>query len=154
MKQVMILCVACTGLSACAQFQRVSGPDPAPQTAPETVVEAEVPQEITETAPPVSTLPPVQDPVVDVPPPPKPNSLRTVAAIGDPTKPGLWLETPVVDREQPGRVSVAKTGKSANVTLIPIEGEVTAGSRLSLAAFQALGASLADLVELDVFPDG
>jgi hypothetical protein len=145
----MIVSVACIWLSACTT---VSGwLQPKPKTA---VVEAAMPIEAETTAPAVSPLPPVQDPIVDVPPPPKPNSLRTVATLGDPTKPGLWLETPLVDSEQSGRVTAAKTGKSATLTLIPIEGEDTAGSRMSLAAFQALGASLTDLVELDVAQGG
>ena len=48
--------------------------------------------------------------------------------------------------------SVSGTSEvSVEVTLIPIEGPRTAGSRMSLAAMQALGAPLGDLVEVDVF---
>ncbi|NRB03241.1 MAG: hypothetical protein HRU30_08250 [Rhodobacteraceae bacterium] len=73
----------------------------------------------------------------------------TVVSLGNPAEPGLWLKTPLVSREQPGRVT--KGGGSVNVTLIPIEGAATAGSRMSLAAMQALGISPADLTEVSVF---
>lgn len=76
----------------------------------------------------------------------------TVASLGDPAKPGMWLETPIVQVERQGRITVKATGRSAEVTLIPIEGEETAGSRLSVSGFQAVGASLTDLVELTVQP--
>ncbi|MEM8656399.1 MAG: hypothetical protein AAGF36_16835 [Pseudomonadota bacterium] len=76
---------------------------------------------------------------------------RTVASLGNAAEPGLWLKTPLVAVEQPGRVYYPDTNKTVEVTLIPIEGPDTAGSRLSLAAMQALGASLTGLPEVDVF---
>ncbi|MFD2738571.1 hypothetical protein ACFSUD_03215 [Sulfitobacter aestuarii] len=75
---------------------------------------------------------------------------NTVVSLGSPTEPGLWLKTPLVKAEQAGRVTNPKTGKSAQVTLIPIEGPPTAGSRMSLAALRLLGASLTDLTEMQV----
>jgi|TARA_B110000908_G_scaffold165940_1_gene216201 hypothetical protein len=72
----------------------------------------------------------------------------TVASLGSPAETGLWLKTPLVKVQQEGRV--AYNGKTANVLLIPIEGQATAGSRMSLQAFQALGAPLTDLVEVNV----
>ena len=72
----------------------------------------------------------------------------TVASLGTPAETGLWLKTPLVKVQQTG--SVAYNGKTAKVLLIPIEGEVTAGSRMSVQAFQALGAPLTDLVSVDV----
>jgi hypothetical protein len=72
----------------------------------------------------------------------------TVASLGNPAEAGLWLKTPLVIAEQSGRVIYK--GKTAVVTLIPIEGVATAGSRMSLQAFQALGAPLTDLVEVKV----
>lgn len=80
--------------------------------------------------------------------------LRTVASLGDPGRAGMWLETPLVQQETPGKVRVGSSGASASVTLIPIKGAASAGSRLSLAAMRELGASLGDLVELDVTIDG
>lgn len=72
----------------------------------------------------------------------------TVASLGSPAEPGLWLKTPLVKTQTSGTVSYK--GASAKVTLIPIEGPKTAGSRMSLQAFQTLGASLTDLVEVAV----
>ncbi|MBF9049232.1 hypothetical protein GTA62_02670 [Roseobacter sp. HKCCD9010] len=76
---------------------------------------------------------------------------ETVATLGDPTEPGLWLRTPLVRVEQEGRV-MTEGGASVTLTLIPIEAEPGAGSRISLAAMQALGVSLTDLVPLTVIP--
>lgn len=77
---------------------------------------------------------------------------RTIAGLGDPGTPGLWLQTPLVTKERGGRVVMVKTGASARVTLVPSGGPVTGGSQLSLQGFQALGAPLTQLVELDVYP--
>jgi len=77
---------------------------------------------------------------------------RTVAGLGDPTRPGLWLETPLVQAKGPGRVRLVSGGASVQVTLLPAPGVATAGSRLSLAAMRELGAPLSDLVELEVSP--
>lgn len=73
----------------------------------------------------------------------------TVAGLGDPTVPGLWMETPLVKSEQKARV---RSAGGAEVTLIlrPIAGEASAGSRLSIDAMRALGAPLTELVELQV----
>ncbi|APX11785.1 hypothetical protein [Tateyamaria omphalii] len=76
---------------------------------------------------------------------------RTVASLGNAAEPGLWLKTPLVSVEQPGRVYYDATNTTVDVTLIPIDGPATAGSRLSLAAMQALGAPLTGLPEVDVF---
>ena len=72
----------------------------------------------------------------------------TIASLGSPAEPGLWLKTPLVSTQSSGKVSYK--GKTIAVTLIPIEGPKTAGSRLSLQGFQALGAPLTDLVEVQV----
>ncbi|WP_299597541.1 hypothetical protein [uncultured Tateyamaria sp.] len=76
---------------------------------------------------------------------------RTVASLGNAAEPGLWLKTPLVSVEQSGRVYYAETNTTVDVTLIPIDGPSTAGSRLSLQAMQALGAPLTGLPEVDVF---
>ncbi len=72
----------------------------------------------------------------------------TVATLGDPSQPGLWIETPLVGSEQPGAVKFK--GKTVAVRMIPSGGPATGGSRLSLAAMQALGAPLTDLVEVSL----
>ncbi|WP_090026619.1 hypothetical protein [Lutimaribacter saemankumensis] len=76
----------------------------------------------------------------------------TIATLGDPARPGFWLETPLVRSPAKGRVEY--DGKSAQVDLIPIDGAATAGSRLSLAAMRLIGAPLAGLPEIRVFTDG
>lgn len=75
----------------------------------------------------------------------------TVASLGDPADPGFWLKTPLVDTERPGRVEYAAAGTSVAVTLIPIEGPKTGGSRLSLPAMRVLEAPLTGLPEIMVF---
>lgn len=76
---------------------------------------------------------------------------RTIASLGDPTKPGFWLETPLVGEPGTGRVEHTETGKSVKVQLIPSGGARTAGSRVSLAAIRLLGVPLTGLPELVVF---
>lgn len=75
----------------------------------------------------------------------------TVASLGDPSIPGLWMETPLVRSEQLARLRSGK-GKEVTVTLRPIAGETSSGSRLSISAMRALGAPLTELVELQVLP--
>lgn len=75
----------------------------------------------------------------------------TVASLGTPTEPGLWLKTPLVDTAARGRVSYAATGKSVAVDLLPLDAPPGAGSRLSLAAFRVIKAPLTALPELRVY---
>jgi hypothetical protein len=79
---------------------------------------------------------------------------RTIASLGSPTEPGFWLKTPLVTAEGPGRVVYPTNGKSVQVTLIPIEGPATAGSRMSLAALRLLEAPLTGLPEVEVYSGG
>ena len=78
----------------------------------------------------------------------------TVASLGSPTEPGFWLKTPLVTSQAEGRVTNTANGKSSAVTLLPIDGPETAGSRLSLPAMRLIEASLTDLTELEVISDG
>lgn len=75
----------------------------------------------------------------------------TVATLGDPSVPGLWLETGLVSEAGSGRVRTA-SGRTLDLTLKPIPGD--GGSRLSLDAMRALGVPLTELVELSVQPLG
>lgn len=59
------------------------------------------------------------------------------------------MQTPLVAQVAPGEV--AYQGQRIAVTLEPIEGAVTAGSRMSLAAMQALGVPLTALTEMDLY---
>ncbi|MEQ9693665.1 hypothetical protein [Shimia sp. SDUM112013] len=72
----------------------------------------------------------------------------TVASLGNPSETGLWLKTPLVPAKTRGRLTYG--GRSQEVTLIPIEGERSAGSRISLGAMQALGIPLTELAEVGV----
>lgn len=74
----------------------------------------------------------------------------TIASLGSPSEPGFWLKTPLVTSQTTGRVTNKANGKSSAVTLIPIEGPATGGSRLSLPAMRLIGASLTDLTEVEV----
>lgn len=73
----------------------------------------------------------------------------TVVSLGDATIPGLWMETPLVDRERQGTV-IAQNAATVVVTLRPSGGEQGSGSRMSLAAFQALGLNLTSLPTVTV----
>ena len=77
----------------------------------------------------------------------------TIAGLGDPSTPGRWLQTPLVESEINGRVVVSKTGAQAYVTLVPAPGPAGGGSRLSLEAMRALLLPFDELVELEVYSD-
>lgn len=74
----------------------------------------------------------------------------TVASLGDATEGGFWIKTPLVSAAGKGRVVNPANGKSANVDLQPLGGGAS-GSQLSLAAMQALGVSLTELPEIEVW---
>jgi hypothetical protein len=75
----------------------------------------------------------------------------TVVSLGDPARPGFWLETSLVSAAGSGRVVYPETGQSAQVELIPIDG---GGSRMSLPAMRLIGVPLTGLVEVQVFSGG
>ncbi len=75
----------------------------------------------------------------------------TIASLGDPSTPGRWLETPLVETEFTGRVVVPRTGAQAYITLVPAPGPRSGGSRLSLDAMRALLLPFDELVELEVY---
>jgi hypothetical protein len=79
---------------------------------------------------------------------------KTVVSLGSPTEPGLWIKTPLVKAEAQGRVTNPSNGKSSLVTLIPIDGPTTGGSRMSLPALRLIEASLTDLTEVEVALEG
>ncbi|WP_146636145.1 D-galactarate dehydratase [Nioella nitratireducens] len=76
----------------------------------------------------------------------------TVATLGDPARPGMWLETPLVAVETQGTITA--NGQTLTVTLYPSGGLPGSGSRISLAAMQALGLPLTSLPELSVSAGG
>jgi hypothetical protein len=75
----------------------------------------------------------------------------TVASLGPPADAGLWVETPLVHVVMQGRVEDKATGRIVAVELRPSGGEPGSGSQISLAALQALGLPLTALPELVVY---
>lgn len=73
----------------------------------------------------------------------------TIASLGPPTEPGIWLKTPLVDALTPGRV--AYQGTEINIELRPSGGAAGSGSQISLAAMRLLNAPLTGLLEIEVF---
>lgn len=73
----------------------------------------------------------------------------TLATLGAPTDPGIWLKTPLTDSLVMGR-AVYK-GTSINIELRPSGGAAGSGSQISLPAMRLLGAPLTGIVELEVF---
>ena len=74
----------------------------------------------------------------------------TVASLGDPSQPGFWVKTPLVQSETDGRIVNPANGKSAKVRLIPLGG-AGGGSQVSLPALQLIGVSLTDLPTLEIY---
>lgn len=121
----------CVVLAGCAEL-------PPLQSASESAAAAAAPSATSEPEEPATTVAPAR----------APNT--TLATLGNAAEPGLWLKTPLVTQETRGRLTSTQTGQSLEVTLIPISGPTTAGSRASLAALQALGVPLTAISELRV----
>ncbi|MBT8411967.1 MAG: D-galactarate dehydratase [Octadecabacter sp.] len=73
----------------------------------------------------------------------------TIATLGSPTDPGIWLKTPLVDEVTMGRVIY--DGTSVALELRPSGGAAGSGSQISLAAMRLIGAPLTGLPEITVF---
>jgi hypothetical protein len=73
----------------------------------------------------------------------------TIASLGPPTEPGIWLKTPLVDAVVQGRVDY--NGMSVNLELRPSDGAPGSGSQISLAAMRLIGAPLTSLPKLTVY---
>jgi len=76
---------------------------------------------------------------------------ETVGSLGDPTQPGFWIRSPLVKTAGPGRIEFPKTGKSALVELVPLDGPASGGSQVSLAALRLLDVPITDLPTLIVY---
>ncbi len=155
MKHIAIsLTLGAALLSGCAEFdpfaQRTAAV-PAPATAPQT-----------STRPPLTGAPRTVDDfdrttaeerqaAVATPPAASGSIGTTVASLGDPARPGFWMETPLVREPTRGSVLYRPTGRRLNLDLIPIEGPPSGGSRLSLSAMRMLDAPLTGLPQVDVF---
>ena len=140
MKQILAMTVIGASLVGCANLNL--GGTGAGNAIPDAVIDAPLGVATSELRPIVRPegAPTVAEPVAG-----QSGSLGvTVASLGTPAETGLWLKTPLVKAQQTG--SIAYNGKTTRVLLIPIVGEATASGRMSLQAFQALGAPLTDLV--------
>lgn len=73
----------------------------------------------------------------------------TVASLGPPAEPGIWLKTSLVTVLTTGRVEYQ--GKTINIELRPSGGAAGSGSQISLAAMRLIEAPLTSLPELTVF---
>jgi hypothetical protein len=73
----------------------------------------------------------------------------TIASLGSPADPGIWLKTPLVTQETMGRAEFE--GTAIAIQLRPSGGAAGSGSQVSLAAMRLLGAPLTGLPELTVF---
>jgi hypothetical protein len=71
---------------------------------------------------------------------------QTIVSLGNPTEPGFWVRGGPVKAAAAGRVETLG-GASVQVDLMPGDGP----AQLSLAAYQALGLNLTDLVEVRIF---
>ncbi len=78
-------------------------------------------------------------------------SEQVVASLGDPSVPGLWMETSLVSSDQQALLRSAN-GAQVVVTLKPAPGRGSA--RVSIEAMRALRVPLTELVELQVRPAG
>ncbi len=76
---------------------------------------------------------------------------QTVASLGDPAEPGLWIKTPLARAPGKGRVVYPENGKGVELDLIPLDGPASGGSRMSLAALRALDAPLTELPTVEVY---
>jgi hypothetical protein len=76
----------------------------------------------------------------------------TLATLGSPADPGIWIKTPLVTKLTMGRV--VYQGTSINIELRPSGGAAGSGSQISLPAMRLLGAPLTGIVEVSVFSGG
>ncbi|MCC5992166.1 MAG: D-galactarate dehydratase [Rhodobacteraceae bacterium] len=145
--QVLILAVlsACGPISLPFARQADAPREPAPQVQTATADTAR-PMSRPETAiTAAATTTPAAQPVA------APGALgTTLAGLGSPTEGGLWLRTGLVTRVAQGRV-VVPSGQSVQLELRPSGQAPGSGSQMSLAAYQALGVPLTQLVRLQVF---
>ncbi len=155
-----LLCLAI--LAGCAQLQalRPAGTAPPPAALPPppagiaAVVSAPPPPAAARTAAQFDTTTQAQKDAASAPSSGEGRLLgETVASLGDPGQPGLWIRTALTDVPGSGRIEYAATGRSAVVQLIPSGGAAGSGSQVSLAALRLLEAPLTDLPTVTVYAD-
>jgi hypothetical protein len=70
----------------------------------------------------------------------------TIATLGAPADPGIWVKTPLVTQVTQGRIQYQ--GRVINAELRPSGGVAGSGSQISLAAMRLIAAPLTGLVTL------
>lgn len=78
----------------------------------------------------------------------------TIASLGPPTDPGIWIETPLVTTLVTGRVDFPERGTTVALELRPSGGVAGSGSQISLAAMRLLEIPLTALAEVVVYGPG
>lgn len=159
MRYLAVLSLA--GLGACTEFQQAFAPATVAPVVPEVTEPVET-LDPTPPPPPPPTAVTVEDfdtttaedreEALAEPEPTGEQALGTsIASLGNPADPGIWLSTPLVDTLKPGRI--AWQGNSVNVELRPSGGAAGSGSEISLAAMRLLTAPLTDLPVIEVFAE-
>ena len=69
-----------------------------------------------------------------------------IASLGDPSRPGVWVRAPFVEDGSRVEVTAFASGRSVAAEAYSDDGVV----QLSLAAYQALEASPADLLRIEI----
>ena len=146
-------------LAGCAELQQASAPaqapdlaqSPATATAP-TPVAAPPPPPAAASAEALDTTTAEQRAAATAAPEPAGEARlgTTIASLGSPADPGLWIETPLVTSTIQGRVETA-SGKSVKLELRPSGGAAGSGSEISLPAMRLLEVPLTSLPELTVY---
>lgn len=75
----------------------------------------------------------------------------TIASLGSPADPGIWLSTPLVTETVMGRVEYPSNGQSVALELRPSGRAPGSGSQISLPAMRLLDIPLTALPELTVY---
>ena len=75
----------------------------------------------------------------------------TIATLGSPADPGIWIKTPLVSELTMGRAEYTATDKTVNLELRPSGGDAGSGSEISLPAMRLLEIPLTALAEVALF---
>ncbi len=142
-----VLLGGCSGLPILGKRAAAPAPEPAPQVA-QPGLSAPPPRPGARTAETLDTTTPEQRAAATATPAPAAEAPlgRVAVSLGAPTVAGFWLRSALVEQAGPGLVKTA-AGKTVQVELQPGEG----AAQLSLAAYRALGLSLTDLPEVEVY---
>jgi hypothetical protein len=151
MRIVLILPLALLASCTTPEFQEIFGTVPqTPVTEPQTAITAPPPPKGATTVAEFDTTSQAdRDAAITTVAASQTRLGTTIASLGSPTEPGIWLKTPLVSALTSGRVEFE--GNAINIELRPSGGAAGSGSQISLAAMRLLNAPLTGLPELTVF---